>query len=214
MSFEKIMLYSFLGVFFLVLIISSRILPALGQISRIFAWRKFAKDAGLTFVAGSFFNSVNAPAPTIVGTYKNHSIQIAADTFGNIGFFDSFTQINISVRNPNTTGLSQGGFIYVKKMGVRDIFFDKYQRLNVNLTKQSSYRIYCNHENLGNFINRNPAFQRIIANKRFSGLVIQEQKLYFRSRNVDLDSKRLLICVDDLYDAIEAFEQYSQAWIK
>ncbi len=213
MSFEKIMLYGFGGFFFLFLVISSKILPALGQIPRIYAWRKFAKDAGLTFVAGSFFNEVNAPAPMIVGTYRNHSIQITADTFGKIGFFDSFTQINVSLYNRATLSLPQGGLLAVRRVNLRD-FLDRHQKSATSPALFSSHRIYAMPENLGNFINRNPSFQKIVTNRRFSELTVKGQNLYYRHKNVDINPQKMQLLLNNIVDIADAFEEYSKAWIK
>lgn len=218
MTLENIVLYLPAFVLVAVLIIFTRAIPFFTQVPRYFAWRKFAKISGLTFVSAPFFSSIGESSPKIYGSFENRQVVISVDTHGKLGFADSFTQIVIPIQNRITSNFPKGGFLYVRRLNIKDKFFVEMQKIIPNLVldpiPSSTCVAFSNPESLGNSIKRISEFKQVTLDKHFSGLLVREQNLYFRKKNVDTNSTNIKLLVKNLCKVAEHFEGYSLAWMK
>lgn len=195
-----------------------RIIPLVTQIPRYFAWKKFAETAKLTFIPVPFFRYIGNTSPQIYGSYKGRQVVISADTHGKLGFADSFTQIVIPIRNRITSKFPHGGFLYIRRLSVKDKFFVEMQKIIPNLVldpaPSSGNLVFSSPESMGNSIERLSEFKQVAVNKLFSGLLIREQNLYFRKKNVDTNPENMEALITNLFAVAEHFEEYSFAWMK
>ena len=216
--FENILLYLPVCILSAVLMTFMRIIPLITQIPRYFAWKKFAEAANLTFTPVPFFRYVGNTSPQIYGSYKGRQVVISADTHGKLGFADSFTQIVIPIRNRITSKFPHGGFLYIRRLSVKDKFFVEIQKIIPNLIldpmPSSGYVIFSSPENLGNSIERLSEFKQVAVDKLFSGLLIKEQNLCFRKKNIDTKPENMEVLITNLFTVAEHFEEYSLAWMK